>query len=144
MLIAEWLKQREMEIQEDVRRTCIDPAGKAHPITDGVVNPIRYAEASTRILWILKEPWCNQDGTGGGWSLTELISSMSADRATGQTFTTIARAAFGILNDKRDGAEIPNVRSRPEVLSQIFKDLELTESPHGSPLRPVLPAQRSS
>ena len=66
----EKLVREEERIQAVIQREYVGRQN-AWPIPDGVVNLQQYIESSPRILWILKEPYCDgKTCTGGGWSLT--------------------------------------------------------------------------
>lgn len=72
-------------------------------IEDGIVNIEKYFHTKKRILWILKEPYCDGNNQGGGWSL---VDNLNNERATGnnrtsfQTFDKIIYASYCIINNK--------------------------------------------
>lgn len=115
-MTVEQLVEEENVIRECVSRSCIDPSGAALPVYDGVVNPTLYITAPTRILWILKEPWDEDDCSGGGWSLTEdLLNQRPVEMAKGPTFQPIIYVAHGILNRIRHYADMPYISASPEM-----------------------------
>lgn len=70
-------------------------------ISDGVVDAEEYFNASPKILWILKEPYDEGDGTGGGWSLTEFINSKDFYSRIGKsknTWNPIIYIVYSIFN----------------------------------------------
>jgi hypothetical protein len=106
----------EPAIVAAIERIYIDPAGKAEPIYDGVVDPVRYCAASSKILWILKEPWDEADRSGGGWSITQdLLRSKTAEMAKGPTFQPIIYVTYGILNQVWTRAAMDYIRDDPEM-----------------------------
>jgi len=115
-MTVEQLTNEEEAIRECVSRSYVDPSGAALPVYDGVVNPSVYLAAPTRILWILKEPWDEDDRSGGGWSLTEdLLNQRPFEMAKGPTFRSIIYVAYGILNRIRHYAEMPRISTAKDM-----------------------------
>jgi hypothetical protein len=80
-----------------------DRIAAAAPITDGVYDAKKYLESRIRILWLLKEPYCKGDGTGGGWDLSTQAKIekwfFPIDAFSNPTYATMAYASYGILRD---------------------------------------------
>ena len=115
-MTVEQLKNEEDAIRECVSRSYVDPSGAALPIYDGVVNPSVYLAATTRILWILKEPCDEDDRSGGGWSLTEhLLNQRPFEMAKGPTFRPIIYVVYGILNRIQHYADIPRISAANQM-----------------------------
>lgn len=106
----------ERAICAAVDRIFVDPFGKAEPIYDGVVDPARYCTASSKILWILKEPWDGEDRSGGGWSITQdLLRAKTSEMAKGPTIQPIIYVTYGILNRVWTWADMDYIRDDPEM-----------------------------
>ncbi len=49
------------------------PEENRYVIPDGVMIPDVYFKKDIRLAWMLKEPYDEEDGTGGGWSYFEMF-----------------------------------------------------------------------
>lgn len=117
------IEEAEIAIGKAVDRVFIDSTGKAEPVYDGVVDPAFYCQASSRILWILKEPWDEDDCSGGGWSITkDLIKSQTAKMAKGPTFQPIIYATYGILNQVWAYDDMKFIRDDP-AMAQVLHSI---------------------
>ncbi len=50
-----------------------EPQNERYIITDGVMKPDVYFANSIRLAWMLKEPYDDIDGKGGGWSYFDMF-----------------------------------------------------------------------
>jgi len=108
--------EHERAIREAITRIYIDPTGKAQPIYDGVVDPSVYCAAPARILWILKEPWDEDDCSGGGWSIAhDLLNIRATEMAKKRTFQPIIYTTYGIFNRIWNWDDMPYIRDAPEI-----------------------------
>ena len=58
------------QIEQEIWDTYIDDNGKADPIIDGNVDIEKYQKTEPKILWILKEPYDDEeDGLATGWKI---------------------------------------------------------------------------
>ncbi len=75
----------------------------AEPITDGVYNAKEYLESNIKLLWLLKEPYCEGDGTGGGWDLVEEANSKKwffpINAFKRPTWANMAYVSYSIIED---------------------------------------------
>lgn len=75
----------------------------AAPITDGVYDAEKYLKSRIKILWLLKEPYCGGDGTGGGWDLPEQALKekwfFPINAFRNPTFANMAYTSYGILRN---------------------------------------------
>ncbi len=63
-------RTRIEEIERAIWDNYIDENDKAEPIIDGIVDISGYLQSKPKILWILKEPYDDEEGgiaSGGGW-----------------------------------------------------------------------------
>ena len=89
----------------------VDPTGRSEPIIDGVINIDLYCSSPLRILWILKEPWDEENSTGGGWSLCSDVLAVKPVAALSQaTFHPIIYIAYGLFHGPMSFADMPWIR----------------------------------
>ena len=72
------------------------------PITDGVYDAEKYLESRIKILWLLKEPYCEGDGTGCGWDLCDIAIKKGffpINARKSPTFANMAYTSYGILRN---------------------------------------------
>jgi len=114
----EELKSKIEAINKEVDGIYIDPDGKSRSIYDGVVNLKQYLSSKLKILWILKEPWDEDDGTGGGWSVVkDILGVENVYESIGRspTFQPMVYVAFSILNGFLKWEEMNYIRDDPEI-----------------------------
>lgn len=81
-------------------------------ITDGIVNLCEYYNSPIKIMWILKEPYCDKQNGGGGWSI---IKDLNEERALGKkcdsqgTWHPIIYSSHGILNNFMNYEKMPKL-----------------------------------
>ena len=91
-------------------------------ILDGIVDVEKYYKAKYKIMWILKEPYDEGDGTGGDWDLREVVKSKNTiyDFASGrQTFRPMIYASWGILNEFCLYDDMEFVEKDPSMLNAL-------------------------
>jgi hypothetical protein len=104
------LTEAEASINKLVESTYVDPSGQAEPILDGVINVDLYCASSCRVMWILKEPWDEENSSGGGWSLcTHVLGAKPVSSLSHQTFHPIIYIAYGLFNDLTSFEDMPDV-----------------------------------
>ena len=96
------------------------------PITDGIVNIKNYLKAKYKILWILKEPYDEDDGTGGGWSLCrDFLATTDFYKRIGRsrkTWHPIIYVSYGILNGFLRYSDMDSIRNDPRMVN-VIKDI---------------------
>lgn len=65
------LKEIEKEIQLRIKNNYDKNNKERKPIYDGIVDIPSYINSPIKIMWVLKEPYEEKDGKGGGWKLGE-------------------------------------------------------------------------
>lgn len=68
----EYKNQYELLISEMEARMD-EPQNNRFVISDGVMKPEIYFSKPIRLAWMLKEPYDNPDGSGGGWSYFDMF-----------------------------------------------------------------------
>ena len=111
------------QIDEEVKKSLIDPSGKSKPITDGIVDIELYTKACPKILWILKEPYdTEEDGVpaGGGWSLTQDVIGRwdfhLRIKRTQSTWHPIIYICYGLLNGFLPFEAMDKITDNPEMV----------------------------
>ena len=86
---------------KDLFRKLAKKNGEHHePIFDGIVDADRFKKATSKVLWILREPWeiLEGDARGGGWSIVEEIAKNENFGKGVRTYDVISRITFAIQN----------------------------------------------
>lgn len=113
--------EHEAAFADEVQRQYVDPTNNSRPILDGVVCPEEYLAANPKILWVLKEPWDEEDRKGGGWSLTkDILLPRFSEQGRNRTFAPIAYVGHGISSGET-WANMPDIRDHPGMLRQLLK-----------------------
>lgn len=94
------------QIEREIWDTYIDENGKAEPIIDGIVDIEEYQKTEPKILWILKEPYDDEEdglASGGGWHFSrDFLAKDDFYKRMGRSRNTwhpILYVSFGIVND---------------------------------------------
>lgn len=93
-------------------------------IRDGIVNIEEYFNSKIKILWILKEPYCDKANGGGGWSITDNLNSERSENMKNDSQSTwhpIAYSSFGILNGFKKFEEMGKIPVAKEINSSLKK-----------------------
>jgi hypothetical protein len=86
-----------------------DDENERYPIYDGINNIDQYLNAKYRIMFILKEPCDEPDGSGGGWKISDILNKGRYGRAS-KTFYPMIYVTYGILNDFCKWNDMPDVK----------------------------------
>ena len=109
------LLEEEERIKAAIKREYVGPPD-ALPIDDGIVNRQQYIESSPRVLWILKEPYCDGDTrTGGGWSMSQLLNEETDRMSRGKAFKPICYINYGIWTGVHDWNKMPYLKDCEEI-----------------------------
>lgn len=99
---AEILKFRQdyLALNRDIDSALSQPENERHVVQDGVFNYEGYLKSKIKVLWIMKEPYDETNGKGGGWhfSDTKVYKALEFGRSS-TTWHPIIYASYGILND---------------------------------------------
>jgi hypothetical protein len=120
----EYLKKEQGLIEEYTERFCSDKiTKKSGPIYDGVVNCQKYLESKYRICWVLKEPYDEGNGKGGGWSLThdildqdELYPDVVGKSPTWQPMVYVT---YSLLNEFIPYGSMNYIRDEPKMAQSL-------------------------
>lgn len=120
-MTATELAAEQDRIDDLAAETYLDPTGQAEIIWDGVVDPEAYLAAPVRIMWFLKEPYCDGKNGGGGWSLIhDHIRAKPPTQLGHHTFHPIIYLTHALLTGEHDYRAIPYVREMPEAAKQAL------------------------
>jgi len=120
------LKKELDTLDEQFQNAFGSESNEADPIFDGALDLQRYLFSPTKILWLMKEPYDEIGGVGGGWSFpnafksSEFVSGLVFGRSR-PTWQPVTYTTFGILNNclKSEMKSIKNDLSMIDVLRQI-------------------------
>ena len=117
------------QIEQEIWDTYIDENGKADPIIDGIVDLEKYQKTEPKILWILKEPYDDEEdglASGGGWHFSrDFLAKDDFYKRMGRSRNTwhpILYVSYGIVNDfinYNDMAYLRDNLTMVEVIKQI-------------------------
>lgn len=99
-------------MSEEGREVCID----------GAINLEKYIKSKIKIMWILKEPYDETNGIGGGFSLSELIQEDVAYEDFVKripTWQVITYTSYGILNNFSKWSEMDFLRDDPKMTNVL-------------------------
>lgn len=122
MITTEQIASRQKAIEDKIYQRHL--TNDCQPVFDGVSNPIEYLNASSKILWILKEPYDdfeNGKPKGGGFRMLNVMNDMRHKGKFSLTFRRIAQVSFGILNNAPTWNHIcaQNISTLSEVFDKI-------------------------
>jgi hypothetical protein len=100
------------------------PAENRTIITDGVMNVDDYFLNDIRLAWMLKEPYDEEDGTGGGWSYFEMFKGENLyleqfNRAHKVTWHPIIYVSYGIMNNFTKWSELDYIRDNHKMCDVV-------------------------
>jgi hypothetical protein len=109
------LAREQERINALAAETYVDPANLGEVITDGVIDPETYLSAPLRIMWFLKEPYCDGQNGGGGWCLVrDHFRAKPAASLGHHTFHPIIYLTHALLTGEHNWEKIPWVRDMSE------------------------------
>lgn len=100
------LIKKEEEIHKLVEKLS-DLENNRQPIYDGIFDIEQYLKAKYKILFILKEPYDEKNGKGGGWAIKDVLPKGGYGKAS-KTFYPLIYIANGILTGFKSFDEIPD------------------------------------
>lgn len=122
----ELFKNRCLEIESEIDKEYFDPSGNTSPIIDGIVDIEKYFQTAPKILWILKEPYDDQEdgmAIGGGWHLSKdfLAKKDFYDRMgrSRNTWHPIIYISYGIINDFMPWNGMYLIRNKPSMVDVV-------------------------
>jgi hypothetical protein len=101
-------KKKEAEIKLLIGKLA-DEAADRYPIYDGINNIEEYVNSKYKILFVLKEPYDEKDGEGGGFSILNVIEKENYGRSF-KTYYPLIYISYGILNDFTLYADMPDIQ----------------------------------
>jgi hypothetical protein len=100
------------------------PEEKRYIIDDGVMLPEKYFSNEIRLAWMLKEPYDEKDGTGGGWSYFEMFKGENLyleqfNRTNKPTWHPIIYISFAIHNHFLKWNQMGKLRDNNEMCEVV-------------------------
>ena len=119
------LKEESEIITNKIIKKYSDLDRGIEPVIDGIVSLDEYIDTNPKILWILKEPYDEMDGTGGGW---QLVRDFPKDeegnyffKGGKSTWRPIVYICYAIFNQYADFNKMPNIDINPEMTKVLNK-----------------------
>ena len=118
--------EREEKLIEEYVYKFYDKSDKdSEPITDGIVNIEKYVNCKYKICWVLKEPYDEDNGTGGGWSLTkDGLAKDDFSPGNSPTWQPMIYTTYSLLNSFINYNDMEYIRDDPEM-SNVLKYIAL-------------------
>lgn len=91
------LHKNEVDIHHLIEKLA-DVDNDRYPIYDGIVDIEQYLKSKYKIMFILKEPYDQADGSGGRWHIRDIFSKGGYGKSS-NTFYPLIYIAYGILNN---------------------------------------------
>ena len=90
-------------------------------IIDGVVNVTEYYNSPIKIMWVLKEPYCDKQNGGGDWSMREGLQVRALGKKTDSqsTWHPIIYTTYGILHDFIKYERMPDIADKQNISSVL-------------------------
>jgi hypothetical protein len=90
----------QKNIDEYVKRFSPRKYKNREPILDGIPNVKHYLNSKIKICWVLKEPYDENNGQGGGFSLRKMLINdlRKKEHNFGRTWTPIGYLSYSLLN----------------------------------------------
>ena len=117
---ASELVMEEELIEEYIYRFYDKSKKDSEPIMDGIVDVEKYRKSKLKICWILKEPYCEGDGTGGGWSLTkDILLKKDFNPGKSPTWQPMIYVTYSLLNNFIDYSNMDFIRDDPKMSNSL-------------------------
>jgi len=93
-------------------------------VLDGAINLEKYANSKIKIMWILKEPYDELDGKGGGFSISDFIKEDVAYEEFVKSFPTwhvLTYISYGILNNFTKWSQMDSLKDNPKMTNALLE-----------------------
>lgn len=112
------------EIDEMINKTCVDPSGNKEAIGDGIIDIDKYLKSKPKILWILKEAYCED---GGGWDYREEWAKEGklwewVNASSKPTWHPIIYVTYAILNGFLTWNDMDWIRNSPDM-AEVLRNI---------------------
>jgi hypothetical protein len=100
-MVAKTLFNEEKRIDEYVKRFYPKKYINREPILDGITDIDSYIKSVPKICWVLKEPYDEKKGQGGGFDLRKMLKKdlKKKNHNFGNTWTPIGYISYSLLNN---------------------------------------------
>jgi len=119
----EEIKQKLKALDEEMYQRISDEENERLVCYDGAVNIDEYLDSKIKILWLLKEPYDEENGIGGGHTLGDLIKKDVAYDFVKKypTWQVMTYVSYGILNDFWMWDDMNFLRIEPTMTNALLK-----------------------
>ena len=97
----ETLSNEQKRIDEYIERFYPKKYKNREPILDGITDNERYLNSKPKICWVMKEPYDEKKGQGGGFDLRKMLIKdlKKKNHDFGRTWTPIGYISYSLLNN---------------------------------------------
>src|SRR5690606_29815156 len=102
-----------------------EPENDRYIIYDGVMKPDLYFNNKIRLAWMLKEPYDEEDGTGGGWNYFDMfpegqnLYEVQFNRGHKTTWHPMIYISYSIFNNFQKWEEMEYIRDKNEMCDVV-------------------------
>ncbi|MEX0811762.1 MAG: hypothetical protein WD048_06070 [Chitinophagales bacterium] len=111
------------DIHSRIKSELTDEINNRKPILDGVVYAEKYLKAPIKILWLLKEAYDGDNGTGGGWDfewlLGEGVKEFILSHGSKATWHPIVYVSYSLQNGFPLWDDMNYIRDMPEMTYSV-------------------------
>lgn len=124
-MTVEEFKDKFKLIHKQMETELSDIEGERFPIYDGPVSCEKYFNSPIKIVWLLKEAYDGEEGTGGGWTFESLLGSKHVykdfikSHPSRSTWHPIIYISYSLLNGFPSWNEMNYIRDMPEMCFAI-------------------------
>lgn len=119
-------KVAHKQLMSEMQLRMNDEANDRIIIEDGVHSPEKYFADDIRISWMLKEPYDDNNGTGGGWALYDMFDEENQYKKFSgphrATWHPITYVSYGIKNNFLKWDDMDYIRDNHQML-EVLKEL---------------------
>jgi hypothetical protein len=118
---VEQLKYEEALLDKYVKLFYPKISKNKKPILDGVTDVEKYLSSPYKICWVLKEPYDEKDGYGGGFDLRKLHHKFTKMKYHdfGPTWSMVGCVSYSLLNNFISLEKIKEMESRQYMQSLL-------------------------
>jgi hypothetical protein len=125
--------QKLEQIKSKITEKISEPENGREPIYDGPINPEKYFNSKVKVAWLLKEGYCDKDGTGGDWSYTDvydkenLYESLIKHISSKATWFPVVYVTYAILNGHKCYDDMDYIKDDPSMV-QVMREIAVVNA----------------
>jgi hypothetical protein len=124
MKIEEFEQERTI-LNQLMEERMNEPENDRYIIYDGVMKPDLYFNNKIRLAWMLKEPYDEEDGSGGGWNYFDMfpegqnLYEVQFKRGHKTTWHPMIYISYSIFNNFQKWEEMEYIRDKNEMCDVV-------------------------